>query len=158
MIQKNDDMPTILYKGRFIIVMICAALLLLSGCKKAIQNLDRSLAEKYFEQNILNNDFTVQLATKNGADLTSQYTGETFRLFKNTLLDGPMTGVKNGVTYNGSWSCNDDYSKLIITLPSTPAEFVFLTREWKFTKKALPIMELAPWIATDSIVLHMEKH
>lgn len=158
MILKNEDMPTILYKSRFIIVIIGAALLLLSSCKKSIASVDRSLAEQYFETNILNNDFTVQLATLNGADLTPQYTYDTFRLFKNSLLDGPMTGKKNGVTYNGSWSCNDDYSKLTINLPSAPSEFVFLTREWKFTKKALPIMELAPWIATDSIVLHMEKH
>ena len=135
-----------------------SALLLLNGCKKAIQNLDRSLAEQYFETNILNNDFTVQLATDNGNDLTSQYTADTFRLYKNSLLDGPMTGAKNGVIYHGTWSCNDDYSKLTITLPNSPAEFVFLTREWKFTKKALPIMELAPWIATTPVVLHMEKH
>ena len=97
------------------------------------------------------------VATDNGADLTAQYTGYTFVLYKSTYYNGPMTAVKNGVTYNGTWSSNDDYSKLVITFPSTPAEFVFLNREWKFTKKSLPIMELAPWGTLEPKVLHMEQ-
>ena len=46
-------------------------------------------------------------------------------------------------------------SKLVITLPTTPSIFVFLNREWRFTKKALPEMELAPWGTTEPLVLHM---
>lgn len=160
MFNKSDDMPTILYKSRFIIAIIGAALLLFTSCKKTTETItaaQRSLAEQYFEANILNQNFVVHLATDNGTDLTSQYSGFTFKLFKNTLLDGPMTGVKGGVTYNGTWSCNDDYSKLVITLNGGLPEFVFLNREWRFTKKAIPIMELAPWGTTEPKVLHMEK-
>jgi hypothetical protein len=31
----------------------------------------------------------------------------------------------------------------------------FLNREWRFTKKSLPQMELAPWGTTEPLVLHM---
>ncbi len=157
MIRKSDDMPTVLYKSRFLIAIIGAAILLLSGCKKAIEATQRSLAEQYFETNILNRDYTVRLATNNGTDLTSQYTGYTFKLLKNTLLDGPMTAVIGGTTYTGTWQCNEDYGKLTITLPATPSVFVFLTREWRFTKKDVTVMELAPWGSTDPIALHMER-
>ncbi len=143
---------------RILIAVACAVLLLFASCKKAtIAGQDQqNLLEQYFEQNILNNDFTVSKATDNGSDLTAQYNGYKFRLLKNTLLNGPMTATKAGVVLNGTWSSNDDYSKLVITLPyPIPAEFGFLNREWKFTKKALPTMELAPWGSLEPKVLHM---
>jgi hypothetical protein len=70
-----------------------------------------------------------------------------------------MTGTKAGVTYSGTWTSNDDYSKLIISLttPTPPAEFSFINRSWKFTKKAVPVLELAPWGTTEAKVLHMER-
>ena len=70
-----------------------------------------------------------------------------------------MTSTKDGVIYNGNWACNEDFSKLTIdiTKPNTPVEFNFINRAWKFTKKAFPIMELAPWGSTDPKVLQMER-
>lgn len=152
-------MPLIIYKSRVLIVLLLSALLLTLSCKKnpLTKEGQRNLLAEYFEANVLNKDIKVKLATDNGVDNTAQYDGYIFKMFKNTLLDGPLTAVKNGVTYNGTWSSNDDYSKLVITLPSTPAEFIFLTREWKFTKKGNPVMELAPWGTLEPKVLHMEK-
>jgi hypothetical protein len=155
---KSEGLPGIVYRSRFIIAIALAALLLLIGCsKEAITEKNRSLLEQYFEDNILNKDFKVKLATDNGADLTAQFTGYTFKLIKNTLLDGPMTATTGATTLTGTWSCNDDYSKLVITLPTSVAAFTFLNREWKFTKKAIPVMELAPWGTTEPKVLHMER-
>ncbi|MBC7934067.1 MAG: hypothetical protein H7Y86_01730 [Rhizobacter sp.] len=151
-----------IYKGRFLVAIAFAALLLLSaGCKKlAAAAGSRSALEALFEENILNRNFIVHLATDNGTDLTSQYTGYNFILTKTTsYYEGPMTGTKAGVTYTGTWSCNEDFSKLSISLtsPTTPLEFNFINRPWKFTKKAFPIMELAPWGTTEPKVLHMER-
>lgn len=146
--------------SRFFIFVLPVMILLssLTGCgKKTVESVKTTYLQQQFEDNILNKNFRVQLATDNGVDLTSQYTGYTYVLYKSTYYNGPMTAVKNGVTNNGTWSCNEDYSKLVITFPSTPSEFVFLNREWRFTKKSLPIMELAPWGTTDSKVLHMEQ-
>lgn len=145
---------------RLTIMFFGAVLLLtvLSSCSKsAVEAAQTTYAQQQFEENILNKNFRVYLATDNGTDLTSQYSGYTFVLLKSTYYNGPMTAVKNGVTYNGTWSSNDDYSKLVISFSSAPAEFVFLNREWKFTKKALPIMELAPWGTLEPKVLHMER-
>ena len=159
---KINNMFTLLYKGRLIVAIAFALLLLLSGsCKKlAAAAGSRSQLEALFEENILNKNFVVDLATDNGADLTSQYNGYNFILTKTTsFYDGPMTGTKAGVTYTGTWISNDDYSKLIINLtsPAPPAEFTFINRSWKFTKKAFPVMELAPWGSTEPKVLHMKR-
>jgi hypothetical protein len=154
-----EDMPAKAFRSRYIIALLFAVLLLAVSCKKAQDKITQDLLQQYFESNILNRDFIVKLATDNSTDLTSQYDGYVFRLLKNTNYDGPMTGIKNGVTYNGTWNTNEDFSKLTIslTLPSIPAEFIFLNRGWRFTKKAVPVMELAPWGNTDPIVLHMER-
>ena len=152
-------MKKFIYKTAFFFLTGSHAFyLLLSSCSKsAVEAAQTSYAQQQFEDNILNKNFRVHLAIDNGTDLTTQYSGYTFVLLKITYYNGPMTAVKNGITYNGTWSSNDDYSKLTISFPSAPAEFVFLNREWKFTKKALPIMELAPWGTLEPKVLHMER-
>ena len=156
------DLPGLIYKSRFFIALTIATILLLSSCSKSqlaaiIGNPSQTLMQQYFEENILNRDFKVQLATDSTADLTTQFNGYTFKLTKSTLLNGPMTATNGTVSYTGSWSCNDDYSKLVITLPTTVSAFSFLNREWRFTKKAVPVMELAPWGTTEPKVLHMER-
>ena len=151
-------MKYFMYKPLTVFFMATFLMLFLNGCSKsAIEAAQLNFLQQQFEENFLNKNFRVYLATDNGADLTSQYTGYTFVLLKTTFNNGPMTAVKNAVTYNGTWSSNEDYSKLVISFPSSPAEFVFINREWKFTKKSLPIMELAPWGTTEPKVLHMER-
>ncbi|MFN8245528.1 MAG: hypothetical protein U0T56_03985 [Ferruginibacter sp.] len=154
-------MPVLFYRKRLFIALLCSAILLFaSSCKKVKEDLTVNILEQYFEQNILNRDFRVYLATNLGTDITSTYDGYLFRLLKNTNYDGPMTASKNGtVLYTGTWSTNEDFGKLVITLntPSVPAEFVFLNRQWRFTEKGIPIMKLAPWGSSADIVLHMER-
>ena len=156
--QKVDNLPEFLYRSRFVIVILLSIVLLLASCSKAtIEAKALTAAQQYFEDNVFGRDFRVELATDNGTDITSQYTGFLFRLVKNTSYDGPFTATNGATVYTGTWNCNDDYSKLVINLPSAPPSFAFLIREWKFTKKAFPIMELAPWGTTEPDVLHMER-
>ncbi len=152
-------MKQVMYRKPAMYFIAAALLLSISSCSKsAIEAAQATYAQQQFEDNILNKNFRVYLATDNGTNLTAQYTGYTYILYKQTYFNGPMTAVKNGTTYTGTWSSNDDYSKLVISFPSAPAEFVFLNREWKFTKKALPVMELAPWGTLEPKVLHMERY
>lgn len=127
-----------------------------SSCKK-LQDIDQSVLEKYFESNVINRDFVVTLAKNNTADLTSDYDGYIFVLLKADLYHGPLKATKGGNVYEGSWSSNEDYSKLIITLPASPPEFQFLSRSWRFTKKEVPTLKLAPWGSTDPIELYMTR-
>ncbi|MBS1732309.1 MAG: hypothetical protein JST02_03345 [Bacteroidetes bacterium] len=152
-------MPASAYRSRYIIAVLFAIILLATSCKKTQDKITENILQQYFETNILNRDFKVKLATDTARDLTTQYEGQTFRLLKNTNYDGPMVAKKNGVEYNGNWSCNEDFSKLTININqgSIPVEFNFLNRAWRFTKKAVPVMELAPWGSTDPKVLHMER-
>jgi hypothetical protein len=155
-----ETMSHIIYSKRFIIVLLCAATLLLAGCKKTIDNISTNTLQTYFAENILNKTFVVQLATVTLTDKTNLYDGYNFILTRtSSYYNGPMTGTRSGITYSGTWTSNDDYSKLIINLtsPIPPQEFAFLNRAWRFTKKSLPIMELAPWGTSDPKILHMRR-
>ena len=159
-LRKFEDMPSMIFNYRFIIALVCAALLLLAGCKKAIEDIPAETLQSYFEKNILNKNFVVELATDSSVDKTSLYAGYSFILTKGaSYTEGPMTGTKDGIVYTGTWKSNTDYSQLAIDLnfPSIPAEFTFLNRVWRFTKKSLPIMELAPYGSTDPKVLYMRR-
>lgn len=160
-VRKFENMPVYFFRSRFIIAIICAAILLLSGCKKpTINDISVNTLQAYFETNILNKDFVVDLAKDGTVDKTGDYAGYTFLLTKTTsYFEGPMKATKGGQIYTGTWSSNDDYSKLIITIntPSIPAEFIFLNRAWRFVKKDLPVMQLSPWGSTDPKLLYMRR-
>lgn len=144
-----------------LIALCCSLTLLGSSCKKLkLLSGDQSTLEQYFADNVLGRTFVVDFASDSSADITSQYAGYDFILTKTTsFYEGDMTGTKDGITYTGTWSSNSDYSKLVINLNSSniPASFAFLNRSWKFTKKGVPVLELAPWGSTDPKVLHMRR-
>lgn len=137
-----------------LLIGLCFMVFFFSACKKAGSNTG-SRVEKLFEENVLNKDFVVAYATNNGTDLTANYNGYTFVLLKTDYYHGDLQAKKDGAVITGSWSTNDDYSKLIITLPETPSDFIFLSREWRFTKKSVPLLKLAPWGTSEPLVLHM---
>lgn len=139
-----------------IIFLLLFPLIVFISCKKSAGG-GNPLLEQYFEKNILNQNFVVSLATDNNTDITNNYNGYVFVLLKTDFYHGPLKATKNNVNYDGTWSSNDDYSKLIITLPNPPAEFTFLSREWRFTSKNLPVLKLAPWGSSDPVVLNMRR-
>ncbi len=159
-IPKFDTISTFMFNNRFIIALLCAALLLAAGCKKTVEDISDNTLQKYFEDNILNKPFVVNYALDDSTDRTAEFDGYTFILTKTTsYFDGPMTGTKGDTVITGTWASNEDYGKLVINLtnPTPPASFSYLNRAWRFTRKSLPVMELAPWGTTDPKVLHMRR-
>jgi hypothetical protein len=126
------------------------------SCKKE-ETSAITLLEQYFEANVINKNFIISFASDNGTELTSKYADYTFRLLKTDFYHGPLEAQKNSTITTGTWSSNDDYSKLIITLPDTPSELIFLTRQWRFTKKRPEQLELAPWGSTEPVILYMKR-
>jgi hypothetical protein len=160
LIRKFGEIPVMIYNNKFFIVLAIAAALLLGSCKKKLEDISQQTVQQYFEQTILNKNFIVEYAKDTTSIITGNYSTDTFVMKKgSTYYDGAMTGKSGAVMYTGTWSSNEDYSKLIINIntPAPPLSYAFLNRSWKFTKKSLPIMELAPWGTTDPKVLHMRR-
>lgn len=142
---------------KYIAFVFLTASIVCFSCKKTIEKIERSAAENYFNNNLIGKDFIVSLAKDSTTDLTSDYAGYTFVLLKTDYYHGPLQAKKGAIKYMGTWSCNDDYSKLTITLPDSIPEFRFLTRNWRFTKKDVPTLKLAPWGSTAPIILYMTR-
>jgi hypothetical protein len=157
MLKIKPNIHNMPYKKGVYFTLFWIAVILFSGCKKSEEEIQRNLAQEYFDANIINKDIIVRLASDSGVVFTSVYNGYIFKLLKNTYLDGPLLVNRAGINYLGTWSCNDDYGKLTINLPASNADFKFLNREWRFVKKSMPIMELAPWGTTEPKLLHMER-
>lgn|SRR5665213_2588049 len=136
-------------------VILLALVVCSLSCKKAIQNAEQSLLQKYFDKYVIGNNFTVTLAKDSSTDITTDYSGYTFVLLKTDEYHGPLQANKGSAQYMGTWSSNDDYSKLDISLPDSIPVFNFLTRSWRFTKKANPTLQLAPWGSDAPLVLYM---
>ena len=137
------------------IFILSGLLLLLMACHDKKQN---TILEQFFEDNILDQTFIITEANDGNTDLTSNYLGYNFVLKKGSdYHNGPLI-VKNGsLTYAGTWSCDEDYGRLKIVLPSLPSAFTFLTRDWRFTSKALPELKFSPWGGSGSIKLTMKR-
>lgn len=142
---------------KYVTLLFLVSAILCFSCKKTIQKIERTAAENYFNNNLIGKNFIVSLATDSTTDLTSSYFGYTFVLLKTDYYHGPLQATKGANKYDGTWSCNDDYSKLTITLPDSIPVFKFLTRSWRFTKKDVPTLQLAPWGSTAPVVLHMTR-
>lgn len=160
LMRKFGEIPVMIYNNRLFVVLILAAALLLSSCKKKVEDISQQTLQEYFEETILNKNFIVEYAKDTAEVITGDYFADTFVMKKgSTYYDGVMTGKNGGITYTGTWSSNEDYSRLVINInsPVPPSSYTFLNRPWRFTKKSLPIMELAPWGTTDPKVLHMRR-
>ncbi|MCO6497765.1 MAG: hypothetical protein J5I50_08905 [Chitinophagaceae bacterium] len=130
-------------------------LLVLISCKKS-EDQPGTIFEQYFEKQVLNRPYIITNANDRGNDITAQYAGYEFVLGKgNDYYNGPLIATKGTSRYEGTWSSNEDYGKLIISLPSPPGEFEFLTRSWRFTSKNIPTLKFAPWGSTEDIQLTM---
>jgi hypothetical protein len=113
--------------------------------------------QQFFETNVLNRNFVVTLAQDSSGNITSDYNGYVFVLLKTDFYHGPLTASKGTTKYEGSWVADSDYGKLTITLPDSPPEFQFLTRSWRFIKKDIPTLQLAPWGSTQPYLLNMTR-
>jgi hypothetical protein len=160
LMRKFGEIPVMIYNYRIYVALILAATLLLASCKKKVEDISQQTLQEYFEETILNKNFIVEYAKDASADITGNYVTDTFIMKKgSTYYDGVMTGKNGAITYTGTWSSNEDYSRLVINIntPAPPSAYTFLNRPWRFTKKSLPVMELAPWGTTDPKVLHMRR-
>lgn len=113
--------------------------------------------EQFFETNVLNRNFVVSLAQDSSGDITSDYSGYIFVLLKTDFYHGPLKVTKGSAEYDGTWTADSDYGKLTIALPDTPQIFQFLTRDWRFVKKDIPTLQLAPWGTTQPYLLNMTR-
>ncbi|MEO9021476.1 MAG: hypothetical protein ABI237_01900 [Ginsengibacter sp.] len=137
-------------------ILLAFTIFFCASCGKP--NPENSLPlQQFFETNILNRNYVVSLAKDSSGDITSAYNGYIFVLQKTDFYHGSLKVTIGSTGYNGTWSCDNDYGRLTITLPDVPSEFKFLTRDWRFVKKGIPTLQFAPWGTSQPYLLNMTR-
>jgi hypothetical protein len=145
---------TFLKSNVFIAAIIC--IFTLPNCSKSDSSPAPVDPINFFDNNFINKDLIIHLATDNGTTITSQYNGYILRFAKNAATSGSVSISNTLVSYPGTWTTTADHTTVTIVMPTPPNEFAFLNRQWKFTHYSIPIMELAPVASGDNKVLHFE--
>ncbi|MEY3800850.1 MAG: hypothetical protein RLZZ548_730 [Bacteroidota bacterium] len=131
----------------------------LSSCEKDTASLppvpkdsadNVTAAQKAFDLLVLGKEFYMKRGIDSaGTDLTSQYADQIYILQKETYEKGPLTVTAGGVTYNGTWKANTDYSKLELTVAGRP-DFAFYSIPWRVKNKTLTGLSMVPQDAANA--------
>lgn len=116
-------------------------------------------AQKAFDMLVLGKEFYMKKGIDSaGNDLTSQYADQIYILQKETYENGPLTVTVGGVTYNGTWKANSDYSKLELLVSGRP-DFAFYSIPWRVKTKTLTGLSMVPQDAANagSKAMDLEK-
>ena len=101
-------------------------------------------AQKAFDLLVLGKDFYMKKGLDSaGTDLTSSYADQIYVLKKETYENGPLVVTAGGVTYNGTWKANSDYSKLELNVTGRP-DFAFYSIPWRVTSKTFTGLKMVP--------------
>lgn len=107
-------------------------------------------AQKAFDMLVLGKEFYMKKGIDSaGNDLTSQYADQIYILQKETYENGPLTVTVGGVTYNGTWKANSDYSKLELMVTGRP-DFAFYSIPWRVKNKTLTGLSMVPQDAANA--------
>lgn len=101
-------------------------------------------AQKAFDLLVLGKDFYMKKGMDSaGTDLTSSYADQIYVLKKETYENGPLVVTAGGMTYNGTWKANSDYSKLELSVTGRP-DFAFYSIPWRVTGKTFTGLKMVP--------------
>lgn len=151
---KNFYMKNILLKLVSGTAFLFSMVILLHSCSK--KDSDNKVAERYFNENVVNRDLTVHLATNNGTDITSQFDDLTFRFTKTASLSGTATATNDLMTIEGTWTVDAQFDNITIAFEDGITNPEFINRKWRIASRASSVIELTSADGTPH-VLHFQR-
>lgn len=103
------------------ILLLCTSLL--PGCKKYIEKQKQNALENM----ITNGTWIVTRYLENGSDITSSFSGYSFKFNSN----GTVTGTNTSNVVNGTWTGDVNTKTIISNFPSAINPIDKLNAEWK---------------------------
>lgn len=130
--------------------MACSLLLVLSGCKKAIENAQEDLVIRAMtDGEWVINGFTVQ-----GNNITPDFSGYKFKYYSNRTVDA----IKNGVVEKtGTWEGNA--TTMIISANFTSASYplYLINGSWLVTRNGWTYVEATQTVGSEVMTLRLDK-
>lgn len=132
------------------VVLLFLAAILLSACKKAIQNVQ----ENIIVDAMTNGQWKVVKLVNNSVVITPQFTEYSFRFFKNKKVDA----IKNNLAeQSGSWQGYIENQTIMAKFPTTSEPIHFLNGVWKIDKNSWTFVEATLQSNTEIRKLRLEK-
>lgn len=130
-------MKTLLNKWT-IIFGICFSTLILGSCSKDDMNESLSASalkanptsQANTEEGFINRDLIVQLAIDNGSDITTNFSGYTFRFVANGSGGGIVYASNDIMAIEGRWVLNENRSITIMFPTNLIAALAFMNKQW----------------------------
>ncbi|HOZ70799.1 MAG TPA: hypothetical protein PK328_15585, partial [Chitinophagaceae bacterium] len=124
------------------LIMACSLLLLLTGCKKAIENAQDDLVIRA----MTDGEWVISSFTVNGTPTTPDYSLYKFKYYSNRTVDAIKSGT---VEKTGTWDGNT--STMIISANFTAATYPLnqINGSWLITRNSWTYVEATQTIGSD---------
>ncbi len=132
------------------VVLLLGATILLSACKKALQNVQ----ENIIVDAMTSGQWKVVKLVNNSTTITPQFAEYRFQFFKNNKVDAI---INNRVEQSGTWYGYIENQTIKANFTNTPAPVLFLNGVWKIDKNSWTFVEATLEGSTDVRKLRLEK-
>ena len=130
--------------------MAFSLLLLLSGCKKTIENAQEDLVIRAItDGEWVINGFTVQ-----GNNITADFSGYKFKYYSNRTVDA----IKNGaVEKTGTWEGNASTMIISANFPAATHPLNLINGSWLVTRNGWTYVEATQTVGSEVKTLRLDK-
>ncbi|MBI5372605.1 MAG: hypothetical protein HZA79_11345 [Sphingobacteriales bacterium] len=131
-------------------LMAFSLVLLLTGCKKAIQNAQEDLVIRA----MTDGQWVITSFTLNSADISSDFTNYRFKYYSNKTVDAIHNGA---VEKTGTWEGNANAMSIWANFASPPYPLTLINGTWQITRNSWTYVEASQTSGTDIKTLRLDK-
>lgn len=130
--------------------LILIAVLALSGCKKAIEDIAQDMVIKA----MTDGQWVITSFTQNGNDITSDFSGYKFQYYENKTVDA----IKNGILERtGTWNGDAVTMTTSANFIGAPIPIALINGNWKITDNSWDFVEANQTNGTEVKTLRLDK-
>ncbi len=132
------------------LIFIAVSLILLTGCKKAIEK----KAEDAILKAMTDGQWAVTSFTTNGTDITSDFSAYKFQYFDNYTVNAIKTGV---VEKTGTWQGDVNTMSISADFPNTLNPLLLLNGTWHITDNSWTYVRATMSVGSEVRTLRLDK-
>lgn len=130
-------------------LLIAAFAFLATGCKKTIQKIQQDMVIKA----MTDGQWVITSFTKNGTDITADFTGYKFQYYSNKTVDAIKDGT---VEKTGTWDGDASTMTTWANFTNASAALTLINGSWKINNNSWTFV-VATQTGTDTKVMRLDK-
>lgn len=132
-------------------ILLLSTLLLSTGCKKAIEQIQEDLVIKA----MTDGQWAVTNFIQNGTNITSDFSGYTFKYKDNPKK---VDAIRNAVTeLTGDWGGNSADLTTWANFSGAPTPLSLINGTWKITRNSWTYVEATQTVGSDTKFMRLDK-